>query len=142
MILTTLTITVTEHDHYSGCVRLSPPSSARSKREVSMYGTIAQMHLKPGSLGEVTRMSETWEREHGQNTDGFVGTHIFQMDANPDEVWLVAIFENREMYQANASRPEQDEWYQQMRAHLEEDPVWHDGEIIYSGSGSKPEPAV
>ena len=35
---------------------------------------------------------------------------------------------------ANADDPEQDKWYQEMRQHLEADPAWHDGEIIYSSS--------
>jgi quinol monooxygenase YgiN len=107
-----------------------------------MYGTVAQMHLKPETLNDVIRMSETWEREHGQNIEGFVTNYVFQMDENPNEMWLIAIFEDREKYRANASRPEQDEWYQQMRAYLEEDPVWHDGEIVYAGSVTKSEPGI
>lgn len=107
-----------------------------------MYGTVAQLRLKPGKLDEAMKMAEEWEREHGQKIDGFVQALIFQMDDNPNEVWMVDIFENRETYHANASRPEQDEWFQRMRSHLAEEPVWHDGEIIYTGSRTKPEPAV
>lgn len=107
-----------------------------------MYGTIAQMKLKQGRMGEIQALSERWSREHSPKARGFVGTYVFQMDNDPDECWLVALFEDRESYTANANSPEQDAWYQQVRSHLEEDPVWHDGEVIHSLVGSRPEAAM
>jgi quinol monooxygenase YgiN len=61
-----------------------------------------------------------------------VGTWVYQLDADPDEYLLAVAFESREAYQANAASPEQDARYQQMRALLQADPEWHDGEIVYS----------
>lgn len=107
-----------------------------------MYGTVAQMKLKQGRMDEIQALTERWGQEHGPNAEGFVASYVFQMDSNQDECWLVAIFEDRETYISNANRPEQDDWYQQMREHLAEDPVWHDGEIIYSLLGARPEPTV
>jgi quinol monooxygenase YgiN len=107
-----------------------------------MYGSIARMRVKPGAIDEIIGASKEWERTHGMNIDGFVASYVYQMDQDSNECWLVAIFEDRESYRANAERPEQDEWYQTMRAYLEEDPEWHDGEVIHSIIGAKPEPTI
>ncbi len=56
--------------------------------------------------------------------------YIFRMDANPNVLFLVAVFETREAYQANAASPQQHERYLELRALLNADPEWHDGEII------------
>ena len=45
---------------------------------------------------------------------------------------IVVVFENKEAYRANADSPEQDARYQKLRALLEDDPEWNDGEIVYS----------
>lgn len=107
-----------------------------------MYGSIAQMTAKQGRVDDIKTLTERWGLEHGPNVDGFVASYIFQSDQTPDECWLVAIFENRETYAANANRPEQDAWFQQIRELLDTDPVWHDGEVIYSLLGARPEPTV
>ena len=49
---------------------------------------------------------------------------------DPGELFLVAIFESRQAYWANAQSPEQDRRYLELRALLDSDPEWHDGEII------------
>lgn len=105
-----------------------------------MYGTVARMRTKPGGLEEIRALSESWGREDAPDVAGFVASYVFQGDQDPNECWLVAIFEDRDSYTANAGRPEQDAWYRQIREHLEEDPVWHDGEIVYSLQGARPEP--
>lgn len=107
-----------------------------------MYGTVAKMRVKQGTAEDVRSMTERWGREQAPNVDGFVASYVFQADQDPNECWLVAIFEDRDSYVANAGRPEQDQWYRQMREHLEDDPEWHDGEVIYSLLGSRPEPTV
>ena len=56
--------------------------------------------------------------------------HVYQMDADPGELFLVAIFESRQAYWDNAQSPEQDRRYLELRALLDSDPEWHDGEII------------
>ena len=61
---------------------------------------------------------------------GQVARYIYQMDADPGEIFLVAIFESRDAYWANANSPEQNERFMQMRALLLEEPQWHDGEIV------------
>jgi heme-degrading monooxygenase HmoA len=93
-------------------------------------------------MDEITRLNQTWEREHAPNIDGFVASYLIQPDRKTDECILIALFEDRETYEANAGSPEQDRWYRQMRELLEDDPAWEDGEVIYSTTGAKPEPTV
>jgi quinol monooxygenase YgiN len=53
------------------------------------------------------------------------------MDANPNELYLVAVFESKEAYESNANSPEQDARFREMMEMLAAEPEWHDGEIIY-----------
>ena len=94
-----------------------------------MYGTVARMKARAGT-GEL--LNELGRQLHEVRPAGMVGTFIFQMDADPDEYIMAVAFESREAYRANADSPEQDARYQELRALLEADPEWHDGEIVYS----------
>jgi heme-degrading monooxygenase HmoA len=94
-----------------------------------MYGTVARMKAKPGT-GEL--LAELGRQLSDDRPPGMVGTWVYQLDADPDEYLLAVAFESREAYTANAGSPEQDARYQKMRALLEADPEWHDGEIVYS----------
>jgi quinol monooxygenase YgiN len=91
-----------------------------------MYGTIARLQVKPGELDLLRQMAEQDERQ----PEGEIGFYVYQMDSDPNEVWLVALFESREAYHANAQSPEQNQQFQQMMQHLVAEPEWHDGEII------------
>ena len=93
-----------------------------------MYGTIARMRLKPG-------MEERFrEVEFADATEipGFLFSHMYRMDAGGNEYYLVVGFESREAYRRNAESPEQHQRYLQYRELLEEEPEWHDGEVIFS----------
>jgi heme-degrading monooxygenase HmoA len=94
-----------------------------------MYGTVAKMKAKPGT-GEL--LAELGRQLGDDRPAGMVGTWVYQLDADPDEYLLAVAFESREAYTANADSPEQDARYRKMRALLEADPEWHDGEIVYS----------
>ena len=91
-----------------------------------MYGTIARLKVKEGALEELRRM------ETSRTPEGFVGTFVFQSDQSADELWLVAIFNNKLNYFANAGSAEQDQDYQKLRQQLKADPEWHDGEIVFA----------
>jgi quinol monooxygenase YgiN len=93
-----------------------------------MYGTVARMKVKPGGLEALKQMSEDMTAPPGSVT-----SYIYQMDADPNELYLVVVFESKEAYVANAQRPEQHAEYEKLRAWLEADPEWHDGEIIFHG---------
>jgi hypothetical protein len=40
------------------------------------------------------------------------------------------VFDSEANYRANASDPEQDKWYQELRAMLDADPRWMDGDVL------------
>jgi quinol monooxygenase YgiN len=63
---------------------------------------------------------------------GEMASYVYRMDANPSIFYLVSIFESKEAYVANAARPETDTRYQHMRAYLDGEPEWHDGEIVFA----------
>lgn len=90
-----------------------------------MYGTVAKVQVNPDKIEEIQMLSHEMGLAPGQ-----MARYVYQMDANPNELFLVAVFESRAAYQANAASPEQHQRYLQMRALLNSDPEWHDGEII------------
>jgi quinol monooxygenase YgiN len=90
-----------------------------------MYGTIAKVQLKPDKSEEVAALAKRIELAPGQ-----LARYVYRLDANPNELMLVAVFEDRASYQANAASPEQHARYLELRALLSADPEWHDGEII------------
>jgi quinol monooxygenase YgiN len=96
-----------------------------------MYGTIARLRVKSGHFDQIVKMTREWEQNRQSEDIGFINSYVFRTDADPDEYMLVVFFTDRESYHANASNPEQDRWYQEMRSHLERDPEWQDGEIVY-----------
>jgi hypothetical protein len=93
-----------------------------------MYGTIAKFRVKQGvDKAEFKRRMDAFD---SANIQGWMADYIFQMDADSDEFYLVAVFKDKESYQANASSSEQHERYLVFRSFLEADPEWHDGEIV------------
>lgn len=86
------------------------------------------MKVKPDKFEELMAMMSQDDRI--ESTSGYVSTTVYKSDADPNEYWLAVVFKDRESYQSNADSPEQGAMYEKMRACLEEDPEWHDGEIV------------
>ncbi len=103
---------------------------------MTMYGTVARMRVKPGHQEQLQKINDEWEQGRGRQVTGFVASYVLRPDDHPDELILLAIFRNRDSYRANASDPEQDRWYRQMREHLETDPEWTDGELVSTSTGA------
>jgi quinol monooxygenase YgiN len=93
-----------------------------------MYGTIARFRIREGKEADLRRIFE----DDTENTPGFLFAHVYRMDDDPQSLMLAVAFESREAYRANAESPAQQKQYEQYRALLEEEPEWHDGEIIFS----------
>jgi len=104
-----------------------------SNKEEIVYRTVAKMKLKPGSLQAIKEFAE---EESGVGMDGFVGQYVYQMDRDPDEIFVVVLFKDKTSYFANAESPEQNARFQQMMTYLAAEPEWNDGEVIYSEPGS------
>jgi len=92
-----------------------------------MYGTIARVRIKPGMEEQLLVLDAVMERDPGE-----VASYVYRMDAEPGIFYMVAIFESKEAYVANADRPEADARYQQMHAYFVGEPEWHDGEIVFA----------
>lgn len=93
-----------------------------------MYGTIARMRMKPGMEAQMREI----ENENASSTPGFLFTHMYRMDKDANEFFMVVAFTDKDAYHKNAQSPEQHQQYLRYRELLEEEPEWHDGEIIFS----------
>lgn len=94
-----------------------------------MYGTVANLRLKPGVE---SRLQENLREQLAEKIPGLVTSQLFRLDADPNAYVLVVGFTSREAYQANADSPEQNARYLRFRDLLAADPEWHDGEIVYA----------
>jgi quinol monooxygenase YgiN len=96
-----------------------------------MYGTVARMRVKPGELEALKKTMAAWD-EGSPNVPGYRSTTVYQTDNDSNELIMAVAFEDKKTYMANADDPKTDEWFQKMRAHLDADPDWSDGEIVYT----------
>jgi quinol monooxygenase YgiN len=94
-----------------------------------MYGTIARLELKPGMEDAFNQFGEEVNR---RTPEGAVASYVYRIDAEPNVLYLVAVFTSKEAYLANAGSPEQHAQFEKLRALLAADPEWHDGTVIYS----------
>jgi quinol monooxygenase YgiN len=93
-----------------------------------MYGTVAHLKVKSG----MEEQFSAYAKELQEKDPGEVASYVYRMDAEPSTFYLATIFESKEAYMANADRPETDARYQHMRAYLDGEPEWHDGEIVFA----------
>ena len=92
-----------------------------------MYGTIVRMRLKPGAHERITEMA----REYATlNIPGYRGEYVYRLDGHSNEYVMAVVFDSKADYQANAESPAQHQRFLAMRALLESDPEWSDGEIV------------
>jgi quinol monooxygenase YgiN len=95
--------------------------------QTTMYGTIARFRLKPGMENALMEQLRAFE---GLKVPGFIMTYLYRMDSDPQEYYMVVLFQDRATYISNAESPGQDAYYRKMRALMESDPEWHDGEVV------------
>jgi quinol monooxygenase YgiN len=95
-----------------------------------MYGTVALLKPKAGQEQALAQALEKWWEERQPKVKGAIATTLHRNEGNPSELIMTAVFDSKENYVANAEDPEQDKWYQEMRALLESDPRWMDGEVL------------
>ena len=96
-----------------------------------MYGTIAKLKVLPGAMDAIRAME-------ARRPTGIVTSYVLKADTDPDELWLVALFESKQAYEANAASPEQDAEYWALRKLLQQDPEWHDGAIVFDSQNMPP----
>ncbi len=96
-----------------------------------MYGTIARLQLRPGAEKQ---LREAMAAMRTRQVPGFVASYLYRMDEDPNVLMLAVLFADRETYTRNADDPAQDREYRLLRACLESDPEWHDGEVAWSST--------
>jgi hypothetical protein len=87
------------------------------------------MQLKPGALDAMM----AWGRDQPP-PDGDGAMLVFQMDNNPNELYVIVVTESKEAYRAVAESPEQHQRFLQMMELLVAEPDWHDGHVIAAQS--------
>lgn len=92
-----------------------------------MYGSIARMRLKPGS--EPMFKVQIDAIAHA-TFPGWLSSTVYRSDSDPHDVWLVVAFESRDAYRRHSESTNQRERYRRIRALLEADPEWFDGDVL------------
>ena len=95
-----------------------------------MFGTVALMKPKAGQEQALIGMLEKWWAERRPGIKGAIASTIHRNDSNPAELIMTVVFDSEANYRTNASDPDQDRWYQELRALLDSDPRWMDGEVL------------
>ena len=108
---------------YARQVRFDVPA----KEGIVMYGTVARMKVTRENL---EKLRESMDDVAGRSVDGYIATHVLVPDEWHDEVLVVVFFKDRQTYLKNANDPKMDEDYRKIRAHLEADPEWTDGDWV------------
>lgn len=92
-----------------------------------MFGTVGHLRLKPENRDRlVAELSDPVF----ESVEGYRRSYLLFDENDPEHAILAVAFDDRETYFRNADDPAQDERYRRMRALLEEDPTWTDGEWI------------
>jgi len=95
-----------------------------------MFGTVGRAPIKPENQEKLVEVLR--EQSYREQVPGFVKSYLMFPKNRPEEVLLVAMFEDEASYRRNADDPAQHERYLQYRALMEDDPEWSDGEWFES----------
>ena len=90
-----------------------------------MYGTLARMKVSRENLDKLRETMTPPDR----TIEGHRATYVVVPDHWSDEVWLLAVFDDKATYDRNAASPEQHQEYTKYRALLDAEPEWIDGGI-------------
>jgi len=83
-----------------------------------MYGTLARMKVSRENMDELRETMTPPDR----TIEGQRATYVVVPDHWKDEVWLLAVFDDKATYDKNAASPEQHEEYKKYRALLDAEP--------------------
>jgi len=95
-----------------------------------MYGTVARLKTKPGAEAALVALTDKMNQEDMGKVPGYIGEVVYRLDSGGNQYMLAVFFVDKAAYVANAENPAQDTRYREMRALLDADPEWNDGEII------------
>lgn len=94
-----------------------------------MYGTVARLKIREDAIEEAKRLGGD-----DRQPDGGVAAYVLQSDDDPQEFFLIAVFEDEASYRANSQAPETQENFQRLAQLLAAEPQWHDGQYVMANS--------
>ncbi len=86
----------------------------------------------PRKRNAVVRQFEKWDHEHRKAATGFLRSEIVFGRDDPNEIRGAVHFQDSRSYYANAKRPAQGVWHDELVALLEAPPEWWDGTLATS----------
>lgn len=96
-----------------------------------MFGSVARVRVKVEQEAALHDLMDEGE-QRDRSARGMVANFVLRSTDDPQELWAVAVFEDRESYFASANDPEQDKFFRRMREMMESDPEWHDGDVVFA----------
>jgi hypothetical protein len=93
---------------------------------------IIRCKVKPDAWGKMEEMMRRWERQQAPKAPGFKGEYMLREKRSPNNATFVVLFENEQLAQQNSSRPETNQYYQEMLQLIEGEPEFIDTEVVYS----------
>jgi hypothetical protein len=97
-----------------------------------VYGTIARWRLKAGVTDE--QLNGVLDIMRNDRPASSVAVIVYRSATDPREIWVAGAFESREAYVANAATPEQNARFARIRALIDGEPEWHDGDVLYAAA--------
>ncbi len=97
---------------------------------MAKHVTIFKMNVKPGKFDDLTNMMGGTADLDRIKALGWQSSVVGRSKDNANEAWVCVTWDTTENYRKNSSSPEQDEWFQKMRALLDADPEWHDCDVV------------
>lgn len=94
-----------------------------------MYGSVSRWRVTEGKQGEFESLAKELMQER---PSGSRSVMVYRSGADPTEYWVVGAFDSREAYESNSATPEQNSRFERLRALMQSDPEWHDGEVVIS----------
>ena len=91
-----------------------------------MYGTIFNLKVKSGHKEKLIEVMKNQAR----NPEGMLAWFLMNPDDDDEDLIGVAVFENKDVHLANATNPEQHEYFVAIMEHLNSEPTWTDGEYV------------
>jgi heme-degrading monooxygenase HmoA len=95
----------------------------------AIYGSVSRWRVKEGKEDELEQLAAEVMNDPAP---GSRAVYMYRADSDPREYWIAGVWESRDAYTSNSASPEQSERFGRLRALLDTDPEWHDGEIIVS----------
>ena len=89
-----------------------------------MYGTIFNLNVKSGHKEKLIEVMKNQTR----NPEGMLAWFLMNPDDDDEDLIGVVVFEDAHL--ANATNPDQHEYFVAIMEHLNSEPTWTDGEYV------------